>query len=142
MVFQFSLATLLRLRRGEQRQRELLLLRANEHVHRIEREMEAIDAQAKKTGEPSRATGQTSGAELEFAEQLLRVLAARREDAQARLEQARMQQSLAGERFREVWQRRESLETLERRERELHRVEEARRQQRVQDDLFLQRKRD
>jgi len=137
MTFRFSLESLLRLRRGEQRQQEQVLQRINEQVSRIVRELHAIHLESLQTRR--REPGLT-GAELHFNEQRLAILESRRARAEMELCQARERQSFALAEFERIWQRREALETLQQRERQICLQQEQRREQRGQDDAFLQRK--
>jgi flagellar export protein FliJ len=140
MAFQFTLDSLLRLRRSEQRQQELLLQKANEEVHRMVREIEALEDEAHQIASERTAAG-TSGAEIQFGESRGQVLDARRSQAELRLQSARQQQPLAEQKFQRAWQRREAIATLRERERLCYILTESRLEQRRQDDLFLQRQR-
>lgn len=136
MAFRFSLESVLRLRRSEQRQQEILLQKANEQVNTILRQIEMLETAAFAL---SPGAQPVTGAELEFAAEQLRLLAMQRAEAESRLGAARERQRFAENEFRRVWQRREALEALCRREQELHHMQENRREQRLQDELFSQR---
>lgn len=139
MVFHFSLDAVLRLRRTQERQAELNLQRANEQVNRILLELEILDEEAGCILSTQRSKPETSGAELYFDEQRHAVLAMRRAEAAQRLHEASRRQALAAAEFQVTWQKREALETLRGSEFETYVLEESRREQRAQDDLFLQR---
>lgn len=138
MPFRFSLNPVLRLRQSELRQQELALQSANEQVSRILQEIEIIDREIRSI---SQIAAGISGAELYFHHQQCEILSLRRLEALSRLNQVREFQAKAAEEFKHAWQRSEALETLRRRELESYAVEQTRREQRAQDDFFLQRKR-
>ena len=140
MAFHFTLDSLLRLRRSEQQQHELLLQKANEQVNHIAREIAAIEGEAQQMALENKSEAGISGAEIQFGEARGQVLEARRQQAEQQLQSARECQRLAAQQFQHAWQRREALETLRQRERQAFALAESRAEQRRQDDLFLQRR--
>jgi len=140
VAFHFTLDSLLRLRRSEQRQKELFLQSAHEQVRRIEREVEVIAEAARQNAAESKSAVGISGAEIQFGESRGAVLDERRWQAEQRLRAAQAQQAAAAQAFQRAWQRREALETLRERERQSFALAESRAEQRRQDDLFLQRR--
>lgn len=140
MAFQFTLDSLLRLRRSEQRQQELFLQKANEQVNGILRELEAIEDEAQQIAADTKSAAKISGAEIQFGEFRHQVLGARRRQAEPRLQSARQQQAFATAEFQRAWRRREALETLRERQRQSFVLAESHAEQRRQDDLFLQRR--
>ncbi len=137
MAFRFSLESVLRLRRSEQRHHELLLQKANEQVNGFAREVEAIESEGREIASRSTVVPFT-GADLHFDQTRCQVLVVRRVQAEQRLQAAREQQALAAEEFQRAWQRREALDTLRERERQFYMLAESRIEQRRQDDRFLQ----
>ena len=141
MAFRFSLEPVLRLRRSEQRQQELVLQRINEQVNRIILEINAIDDEMSQVSTARKSESAFTGAEIRFDQQRCDILAERRARTVLRLNEARERQSAAATEFQRMWQRRETLETMRRREQQAYELEERRRDQRVLDELFLQRRR-
>jgi len=140
MAFQFSLEPVLRLRRSEQRQQELILQKMNEQVNRITFALQSIEDEIRQVSSERNHQADLIGAEIHFDQQRCDILAQRRAYREFLLQKAREQQAQAMKEFQRIWQRREALEILRRREQQAYVFEEARREQRVQDDLFLQRK--
>src|SRR5579864_968924 len=140
MAFRFSLEPVLRLRRGEQRQQELILQKMNEQVNRITFALQSIEDEIRQVSSERNHQADLIGAEIHFDQQRCDILAQRRAYREFLLQKAREQQAQAMKEFQRIWQRREALEILRRREQQAYVFEEARREQRVQDDLFLQRK--
>jgi len=141
MVFQFSLKTVLRLRRSEQQQQEMTLQRLSEQVNRIAVELEAIDGEIRRLGRQANSECGITGAEIHFDQERCEILRQRRNETEGRLQAVRQQQIVAVKQFHRTWQRREALESLQQRQHQAYDVEEGRKEQRSHDDLFLQRKR-
>lgn len=141
MRFHFSLESVLRLRRSQQRQQELRVHHATEQVTRTIERLRAMDAKTVLLSSDYRAYD-VRGAELEFVQEQRNVLEDLRRRTQFELAAARVRHSelLAG--LRKIWQEREVLESLRKREFEIFLREQVRREQSVQDDLFLLRLRD
>lgn len=139
MGFRFSLEAILRLRRSEQRQQELILQRVNDQVNGILRELENIEQQIISINSSHSRT--MTSAEYEFDGERIQLLSKHRLEAGSRLQHARQQQAFAATEFQRAWQRREVLETLQKREQETYLTDQARRMQAAQDELYLQQKR-
>ncbi|HEX3738627.1 MAG TPA: flagellar FliJ family protein [Terriglobales bacterium] len=139
MAFQFSLEAVLRLRRSQQRQQEILLANANEKVNSLLRELENIAEEFARIS-PSGMGSEIRGAELHFNESRRRVLQSRRQQIEQQLTKEREHQSAMAAELRKQWQAREVVETLREREFQTYSLEQSRYGQRVQDDLFLSRK--
>jgi flagellar biosynthesis chaperone FliJ len=138
--FHFPLQSALRLRRSQQRQQELLVQRANEQMNRAAQRLRAIDREITQLLSGYRKC-ETRGAELQFVEAQCRVLEDSRRRTQFELTKARERHSELVATLRKIWQQREVLEALYKREYELHLSEQGRREQATQDDLFLVRTR-
>ncbi|HEY7352453.1 MAG TPA: hypothetical protein VH596_06760 [Terriglobales bacterium] len=140
MPFRFSLDAPLRLRKSQQRQQELLVHRIQEQITQTLRELQAV---AKKIAEISlnnRDSDSTRAAALHFDLVRREVLERHRAQVQSRLEKLREEQAAQFATLRKMWQRREVLESLREREKQQHSIMESRRDQQLQDDLFLMRK--
>lgn len=138
MAFHFSLESVLRLRRSQQRQQELVLQRRNREVIRLRLQWASTRAEAARISSLS-PDGRTA-AELQFDREHLTALAVRSAEIAEALQQAIAARELAAAEFRHAWQRRETLETLQKQARETWALDEARRAQRTLDDWFLARK--
>ena len=138
MAFRFSLESVLRLRRSQQRQQEFVLQRRNREVIRLRIEMVNTNA------EMARISGQSldrrTAAELQFDRERLATLAVRSAAISEALQHAIAAQEQVASDFRQAWQRRETLETLQSRACEAYAIDESRRTQRTLDDWFLARK--
>lgn len=140
MPFRFSLDAPLRLRKSQQRQQELLVHRIQEQITQTLRELQAV---AKKIAEISlnnRDSDSTRAAALHFDLVRREVLERHRAQVQSRLEKLREEQAAQFATLRKMWQRREVLESLRNREKQQYSIMESRRDQQLQDDLFLMRK--
>jgi flagellar biosynthesis chaperone FliJ len=140
MPFRFSLDAPLRLRKSQQRQQELLVHRIQEQITQTLRELQAV---AKKIAEISlnnRDSDLACAAALHFDLVRREVLERHRAQAQSRLEKLREEQAAQFATLRKMWQRREVLESLRNREKQQYSIMESRRDQQLQDDLFLMRK--
>ena len=138
MAFHFPLESVLRLRRSQQRQHELVLQKKNNAVNRLQISLAEIEAEATRISAPP-FQGR-SAAEVQFDEERLRTLALRGAEIIQRLRQAVVERDQAASEFHRAWQRRETLETLHQRGREAYIAGESRREQRNLDDWFLERK--
>ncbi len=142
MAFQFSLAALLRFRKSLEQQQEIRLLEANQKVADLLRAMEQVDralagvaahdAHELKSGVPA--------AELHF--DLLRrgVLRQWQESLEKELAAARVHQMQQRQAFQQAWRQREVVDTLRREQAHTYEQEQARREQRRLDHLFLLRR--
>jgi flagellar export protein FliJ len=140
MAFLFSLESVLRLRRGQQRQQELSVQRASEQLNCVGAELRAINSNLLELAS-SRSGPQVHAAELQFAREQRRVLEERRKQAQFELTKAFDRHSELVRGLRKIWQQREALEALRKREYDAYLREQGRREQATQDDLFLLRTR-
>jgi flagellar export protein FliJ len=140
MAFQFSLDSVLRLRRSEQRQQELILHCANEQVSRVAGELENLRSEARRIRSDSNAQARITAAEIQFDQLRCEILAVRCAETTGRLLTVQERRTAALKEFQRVWQNREVLDTLREHERQAYALEESRREQRAQDDLFLQRR--
>jgi flagellar export protein FliJ len=142
MAFRFSLEAVLRLRRSQQRQQEILLANANEKVNFLLRELENIVEEFSRISRisPSGTGSEIRGAELHFNQSRRRVLQLCRQQIEQQLTKEREHQSAMAAELRKQWEAREVVETLREREFQTYSLEQSRYRQRVQDDLFLSRK--
>src|SRR5258708_37697886 len=125
MPLRFSLDSVLRLRRSEQRQQELLLQKANDQVHRVLRELEVIAREVLQIVADGKSAGGITGAEIQFDQLRRQVLETRQAQAGQGLQQAREEQTMAASDFKRAWQRREALETLRELERQIYLLAES-----------------
>ena len=135
MAFSFPLESVLRLRRSQQRQHEFILQRRNREVMRLRLQWATTQAEMARIAGTS-SDGRTA-AEIQFDRERLATLAVRSAEIAESLQQAIAVRELAAAEFRHAWQRRETLETLQRRAREAYAIDESRRAQRTLDDWFL-----
>lgn len=140
MPFRFSLDAVLRLRRSQQKQQEIFLARANEKVNLMLRELRMIAAEFARASTPGKSTTDAHASELHFNQLRRQVLESRRLQMEQFLLKAREEQSAMAVELRKLWQAREVLVTLRNREHQAYTLEQVRREQRAQDDLFLSRK--
>src|SRR5258708_36136406 len=120
MAFRFTLEFLLRLRRSERRQQELLLQKDSEQVNRMVREVEGIESEVRQIVSESRSTDAGTAAEILFDQSRCQVLDVRRVQVEQRLQAAREQHTLSTAGFQRAWQRSEALEALRERERKFY----------------------
>ena len=142
MAFHFSLLAVLRFRQGVEHQQELLLQKAHQDAALARHGIELADACLAQMGESELQYLQSglSGAEMHFQELRRAVLKRYRQQLESDLaerEKALAQRSRA---FLEARQQREVVDTLRRRQLLAYHAEEARREQRQLDDLFLLRR--
>jgi flagellar export protein FliJ len=140
MPFRFSLEAVLRLRRSQQKQQEIFLERANEKVNLLVRELRIIAGEFARASTPGKFTTDAHASELHFNRSRRQVLESRRRQMEQLLLKAREEQSAMAVELRKMWQAREVVETLRNREQEAYNLDQVRREQKVQDDLFLLRK--
>lgn len=139
MAFRFSLASILRLRRSQQRQQELALQKKNIEVNKLS--LELANTQAEIVHIASLPPHRRSAAEIKFDQELLRTCNLRCVEIQERLRRSLAECDLAAAEFHRAWQRRETLETLQRQSQATFILDQSRHTQRELDDWFLQRKR-
>jgi flagellar export protein FliJ len=140
MAFRFSLDAVLRLRRSQQKQQELLLGRANEKINLLTRELRMIAGEFARASMPGKFTTDACASELHFNQSRRQVLELRRRQMDQLLLKAREEQSVITAELRTMWQAREVVETLRHREQQAYKFGQERREQRAQDDLYLLRK--
>ncbi len=140
MAFQFSLESLLRLRRSQQRQQEILVQKENDRVNQLIRELEVIGNEFALVAGIGSISMDLRGAELQFDSSRRLVLGERFVRTAGLLQQAQERQALLAAELHSMWQQREVLETLRQDELRAYTIEEERREQRRQDDLFLLQK--
>jgi hypothetical protein len=134
----FRPESLMRLRRSEQRQHEFLLQKENAMVNRLLRKIAEFDREILLiSNAPLHAR---TGAELAFDDERVRLLAVGQKELQGELQSARERQEIAAAALHNAWQKRETLEVLQRHEHEAFVKEQTRKQQRRQDDRFLRDK--
>lgn len=142
MAFRFPLETVLRLRQNLEHQQELLLLKANQEVLSLLRQVAEVDAGLAENGRRKSLQLQTgvSAAELQFDLLCDATLLQLRRKLEALLTKAQTARDAQAESFRRARQHREVIETLRRQQLQLYRQHEARQDQRRADDLFLLRR--
>jgi hypothetical protein len=110
------LESVMRLRRSEQRQHEFLLQKENAIVDRLLRKVVEFDREILRiSNAPPHAR---TGAEIEFDHERVRILAAEQKELQGELQSARERQEIAAAALHGAWQKRETLEILQRHEHE------------------------
>ena len=143
MPFRFPLQALLHLRQSIEHQQELRLRAANQQVARVRHALDQLDGRIAQTCALSSqylARG-TTGAELSFLQTMEGSLLGQRKELEHELQRwqhVRDQQERA---FRQARRERETFETLRSRQLRDYLLDQARRDQRQLDDLFLMRKR-
>jgi flagellar export protein FliJ len=140
MAFRFSLDAVLRLRRSQQKQQEIFLERASKKVNLLTRELRLIAGEFTRTSTTGNFTTNARASELHFNQSRRQVLESRRRQMEQLLLKAREEQSAMAAELRKMWQAREVVETLRSREHQAYTLEQERREQRTQDDLYLLRK--
>lgn len=141
MAFRFSLDAVLRLRRSQQKQQEILLERASEKIDLLTWELRMIAGELARASNPGKFTTDLRASELHFNQSRRQVLESRRSQMERLLVKAREEQSAMATELRKMWQAREVVETLRNHEHQAYTLEQERCEQRTQDDLFLLRKR-
>lgn len=142
MAFRFPLQALLHFRQAMEHQQELRLRAANQQVARVRHGLEQLDDRIRQTRTLSSqclAKG-TNGAELSFFGTTEAVLHTRRQELEnelVRCQQLRDQQERI---FRQARRERETFENLRSEQLRAYQRDQARREQRRLDDLFLMRK--
>ncbi|MGB8060865.1 MAG: flagellar FliJ family protein [Candidatus Sulfotelmatobacter sp.] len=142
MPFRFPLQALLHLRQSLEHQQELRLRAANQQVARVRHALEQLDDRIRQTQTLSSqylAAG-TTGAELSFLRSTEGLLQAQQQEVEyelLRCQHLREQQERV---FRQARRERETFESLRDEQLRTYEREQARREQRRLDDLFLMRK--
>jgi flagellar export protein FliJ len=142
MAFRSSLDVLLRVRRGLERQQELVLQEANRQVAAREGQLDAIRIQiaANAQRELLQLQSGLSAAELHFALLCRSTLQARSHAVETELLKAQALQQSRARSWRLARQQREVLETLRQRQLQAYGQQATRQEQRRLDDLFLLRR--
>lgn len=142
MAFRFPLETLLRFRQSVERQEEMQLQAVNQNLRNLNAEIESFEQSENNrcAARKESLTAGLSGAELHF-ELCCDAMAEHRRGAlqkeRARQEKLRDQQY---EKFRQARIQREVLESVRETQLRSYQKEQARREQRSLDDLFLMRR--
>jgi flagellar export protein FliJ len=139
MPFRFPLQALLHLRQSLEHQQELCLRAANQQVARVRHSIEQLDGRIRQTQtlHAQYLGGGTTGAELRFLQTTGGILRAQRQELERellRFQYARDQQERI---FRQARRERETFESLRNDQLRDYEREQARREQRRLDDLFL-----
>ena len=139
MAFQFSLETLLRVRRSIERQKELKLLHAAQQVVSVKQEIETVNHAITATWKSDQGdSGMTvCAAQLHFDISRRVVLWEHRKGLEKILSEREALRIQCQREFHAAHREREAVEVLREEQCELYRREEARREQRQVDDLFL-----
>ncbi len=142
MPFRFPLQALLHFRQSVEHQQELRLRAANQQVARVRHALEQLDGRIRHTqtlASQYLAAG-TTGAELSFLRTREGFLHAQRQEVEHELVRCQHVRDQQERIFRQARRERETFESL--RDEQLHNYEreQARREQRRLDDLFLMRK--
>jgi flagellar export protein FliJ len=142
MAFRSSLDVLLRVRRGLERQQELVLQEANRQVAAREGQLHSIRIQiaANAQRELLQLQSGLSAAELHFDLLCRSALQARGHAVETELLKAQALQQSRARSWRLARQQREVLETLRQRQLQAYRQQATRQEQRRLDDLFLLRR--
>ena len=139
MPFRSRLESLRKLRRSAEHQQELLLLEVNQRIATLEFAIGEIQM-AKKSirNRPAYATKTLiAGSELHFDESCIFALGTRERLLKIQLAKEMRNREVRQQTFYQARREREAVETLLNHQREVYAREEARRQQRGIDDLFL-----
>lgn len=142
MAFCFQLEAVLRLRRSLERQQELLLQAANHEVLQMQRRILALKEwqKALQRNEEESLKAGTAAAELLFDNVLNSALLEHVHVFQSQLLQLENARDKARAALEEARRKREMLENLRDQQQRYFRMEQARREQRSIDELFLMRR--
>jgi flagellar export protein FliJ len=141
MAFHFSLETILRLRRGQERAERLKLEAIASERARARRQLEIMTEQffeSRRRFQQLMAQG-TSGSELQFESARSESVAAARRTLKARISELEQQRLMQVEVYMKARQSREILENLRDTKFEVYRQMLSRREQQELDALFLMR---
>jgi flagellar export protein FliJ len=142
MAFRFPLEVLLRVRQGLERQQELRLQEANFQVAVLLRQIKDVEdglGDIEIRQRPQLESG-ISGAELQFDVLCRSVLMERRHALEKKLSEAEAFRGSCREGFHQARREREVMDTLRRHQMQSYHQQEARKDQRHLDDLFLLRR--
>jgi len=142
MPFQFPLETLLRYRRGIEQQRELKLQEAVQRLIAVQREIGAVDESVRwlEENELHELVSGLRASQLHWDRLCLSALAARRLELEELLAQREQERARCQTEFFSAHRDREAVETLRKEGLGRYLQEQARREQRRLDDLFLMRR--
>ena len=142
MPFRFPLQALLHLRQSLEHQQELRLRAANQQVARVRYALEQLDGRVRQTQTlfSQYLAGVTTGAELSFLRTTEGLLHAQRQEVEHELSRCQHVRDQQERVFRQARRERETFESLRDEQLRDYEREQARRQQRQLDDLFLMRK--
>lgn len=142
MPFRFPLQALLHLRQSIEHQQELRLRAANQQVARVRHALDQLDGRIGQTHTLSSeylARG-TTGAELSFLQTMEGSLHAQRKELEHELQRCQHVREQQERVFRQARRERETFESLRSQQLRDYQRDQARREQRQLDDLFLMRK--
>jgi flagellar export protein FliJ len=142
MAFHFPLETVLRFRRSQERQQELLLEEANHRVNLVRQAIDELDrylAELTACLDRQLNSGVTA-AEIQFDQLRRSLLHHRRREMEKEMAQRMHERRQCLEALQKARQQREVVDTLRRHQMQLYRQQENRQQQRRLDDLFLLRR--
>lgn len=139
MLFHFSLETLLRFRRSKERQMGLAAIQAAQNVARVRQEIEFVDSSRNGivAGEIREMETSLPAAQIHFDRLCCSILAERRLELQKELVQLEELRTNCLRNFQRAHREREVVDTLRRRQLEVHRQQENRREQKRLDELFV-----
>jgi flagellar export protein FliJ len=142
MAFRFPLEVLLRVRQGLERQQELRLQEANHRIAALRRQIEDVVGEVDEIiirRRPQLASG-ISGAELQFDVLCRSVLTTRRDVLEKQLIDAEAHRFSCYADFQQARRQREVMDTLRLHQLQDYNQQQARRDQRRLDDMFLLRR--
>ncbi len=142
MAFRFPLEVLLRVRQGLERQQELRLQEANHRIAALRRQIEDVVGEVDEIiirRRPQLASG-ISAAELQFDVLCRSVLTTRRDVLDKQLIDAEAHRSSCNADFQQARRQREVMDTLRLHQLQDYNQQQARRDQRRLDDMFLLRR--
>jgi len=142
MAFHFGFEALYRLRQSLEHQQELRLRTANQQVAKVRRAVEQLNEQLdqlRRCSSQNLASGMTA-AEMHFILNGASCLVTRRQELEQLLARVCTLRDKQEKLFREARRERETLESLRDQQLRAYQQDQARRQQRSLDDLFLLRR--
>ena len=139
MAFRFSLATLLRLRVSQEHQQELLLHSANQQLQRIAQDLASLQSLESDLSATAKSllAGGMAAVELHFVDQCLNQLERQKNLARKKIAEARRELTVRLAAFEEARRQRRMIEEIRDRQKNSYHQTEARREQRILDDLYL-----
>jgi flagellar export protein FliJ len=142
MSFRFALEGLLRVRLSRERQRELALQQAHQRVNEVRHKIESVDERvaALNECEQRELCGGLRASELKFYGLCRSVLGQYRQELEAEMARRQEELRISSALLTQARTEREAVETVRRHQLAAYRLNEARKDQRALDDLFLMRK--